>query len=287
MPSGISATGLAYLDNPRRLGIGNSKTFALDASMFLRRDGTEAKAITAVMRYFNGNDLDLSEPGVYVFNSWIGQPHNSDKDIGDSVCDFVGDIQWLMPLHEDTYNNRDDYDEASSDNGEARPKAPPILVDRRLPRIFTEYPLYVNFSGLAFNNDKDAGTFDMDIEQYTQISKGGPITVFPMSCWIKDSPRWAKSSSGKPVPYPGKFISASGYLVGVKDLQVAGSPHKRRFKIEVDNVVYLGSAPAANPSTPAASSSAHKRKASTAFDGTPAWVKRHTNSDGPSSSPGF
>ncbi|KAF7328554.1 hypothetical protein MVEN_02543100 [Mycena venus] len=142
------------------------------------------------------------------------------------------------------------------------------------------------FSGLPFNGKKDKGTFDIDVEQYTQLAKGGPITAFPASCSIIDSPRWPNPGS-KPVPYPGKFVSASGYLVGVESREVMGSPYKQRFKMNVDNVVYLGSAPsglANDPSTPATSSAA-KRKAVAAFDGTPPWVKRHNNGAGPSSSP--
>ncbi|KAF8156408.1 hypothetical protein K438DRAFT_2075638 [Mycena galopus ATCC 62051] len=125
----------------------------------------------------------------------------------------------------------------------------------------TEYRAYVGFSGLAFNSDKPAGKFDIDCEQYTQIAKGGPITVFPASCLVINSPRW--KDDAKPVPFPNKFISASGFLVGVEDRTVSGSPHRRRFVIHVDNVIFLGSNAAAAPSTPSSRSSVpsgNKRK---------------------------
>jgi hypothetical protein len=89
---------------------------------------------------------------------------------------------------------------------------------------------------------------DIDCEQYTQIAKGGPTTVFPMSCWIVDSPHW--KTDAKPVPYGNRFISASGFLVGVEDCTVSGSAHKQRFIIDVDNVIYLGAPTTTAPATP-------------------------------------
>jgi hypothetical protein len=173
----------------------------------------------------------------------------------------------------------------------------------RFPHIETEYPPYVVVSGLPFNIQKPSATFDIDIEQYTQLAKGSSqMTMFPASCTIIDSPRWSKVP--KPVPFPEKYITASRYLAGVEDSEVQGSPHARRFKINLDNVIWLGNSPAAAPSTPGKTlsllfsglllilffvvASSSKRKE---FDSTPSWVKaknkakRTIEGDAPSSSP--
>ncbi|KAJ7346921.1 hypothetical protein DFH08DRAFT_869795 [Mycena albidolilacea] len=289
MPSGVSLTGMAYMTNPYRQG--GSKTWQFDATFFLSRKTEEAdgkeitEATSARLRYFNANDLAFGPVGLYVVHAWVGQtdPGYSLGDADTSEYDFVGDIQWLMPLHENIIveDGDGDTDIASSDNGEPKAKESQGMMPR-MPKVDTEYRAYINFCGLPFNNNKKAGKFDIDCEQYTQIAKGGPTTVFPMSCWIVDSPRW--KTDAKPVPFGNRFISASGFLVGVEDRTVSGSAHKRRFIIDVDNVIYLGAPPTTAPATPVSSSSAGQRKRPQQdFDGTPDWVKRHKNkSSGPS-----
>ncbi|KAJ7037145.1 hypothetical protein C8F04DRAFT_1332779 [Mycena alexandri] len=278
MPSGVSLTSLAYLTNPRQ--VGKSKVWFFDANMFLRREAGEEGERTVgtcgALRYFNSSDLEFDDEGVYVIHAWVCPIglSNLSYDVGENankdLYDFVGDIQWLIPLHKQVL-------------GEEAGEEPTI----RLPKINMEYSPYVVLSGLPFNIDKPAAKFDIDIEQYTQTAKGGPMTVFPASCHIVDSPRWGKGT--KPVPFPDKYVTASGYLTGVEDVNVPGSAHNRRFNVDVDNVIWLGNAPSATPATPAASSSsAGKRKQ--VFDSTPSWVKAKTqrtkaNADAPSSSP--
>jgi hypothetical protein len=123
---------------------------------------------------------------------------------------------------------------STSDNDNNKPLEPEV----RIPKINTEYLPYVVFSGLPFNGNKDKGTFDIDIGQYTQLSKGNLLTVLPASCLVIDSPpHW---SSNIPVPYPENFVSASGHVVVTENKQVNGSPYENRFKIMADNVVHLG-----------------------------------------------
>ncbi|KAJ7656351.1 hypothetical protein DFH06DRAFT_1328643 [Mycena polygramma] len=266
MPSGVSLTGLAYVTNARQ--IGKSKVWFLDANFFLYRERDEKGeekpvGICGALRYFNSPDFELAGMGLYFIHAWVGLPHSSydlgNKESNDNrdIYEFVGDIQWMVPLHERVL-------------GDAADDGPTV----RLPRIDTEFPPYVMLSGLPFNIDKNAASFDMDIEQYTQISKGHQITMFPASCTIMNSPRWANTA--KPVPFPEKYIHASGYLRAMEEKAVAGSSHSPRFKVDVDNVIWLGGTA---PST--------KRKD---FDSTPSWVKskaRRTTDDGdaPSSSP--
>jgi hypothetical protein len=147
---------------------------------------------------------------------------------------FCNLFSQLMPLHEeeDTGEGGDSASIQSSRDGE---DPEPTEAKLRMPKIKTDYRAYVNFCGLPFNGNKAAGKFDIDCEQYTQIAKGGPTTVFPVSCWIINSPRW--SPDKKPVPFSNRFISASGFLVGVEKREVPGSPHTWCFIVDVDNVV--------------------------------------------------
>ncbi|KAJ7184078.1 hypothetical protein C8R46DRAFT_1026090 [Mycena filopes] len=274
MPSGVSLTALAYLTNPRQ--VGKSKVWYFDASMFLRRDGEDAVGTSGALRYFNDANHEFGPLGVYVIHAWVGLSNSaynvgaSDKDTEEEY-EFVGDIQWLIPLHEQIA-------------GEEPGEEPTI----HMPKINMEYVPYAVLSGLPFNINKDDAKFDIDIEQYTQTAKGGPITVFPASCSIVDSPRWGKG--GKPVPFPDKYVTTSGTLTGVKDVSAPGSAHKRRFIIDIDNVIWLGNAPSSTtPATPAASSSSTGKRKQTFDAGTPSWVKakasKHRNGDAPSSSP--
>ncbi|KAJ6629524.1 hypothetical protein B0H10DRAFT_2208903 [Mycena sp. CBHHK59/15] len=271
MPSGVSLTGMAFLDNPRQQG--KSKMWFFNANMFLSRDGDNTTGISGCLRYFNVSNLQFSPAGLYIVHAWVGQMNqayglgaNADKD----SYDFVGDIQWLIPLHEEL---KADAQSPDADDGELSELA------LRMPKINTKYCPYVTFSSVAFITHKPVGKFDLDAEQYTLIAKGGPTTMFPVSGWIIDSPHWANTT--KPVPFPKKFVTAPGHLVAVENLEVPGSAYKRRFKVHVDNVIYLGSEKAAGsgPLMPAP----NKRKQT--FDATP-WVKHHKNPSGvPSSSP--
>ncbi|KAJ7719706.1 hypothetical protein B0H16DRAFT_1739194 [Mycena metata] len=181
MPSANSLTAIAFLNNPRQ--VNRSKVWFFDVNLYLSGTGEDAESICGACRCFNDKDLpfDNENAGVYLIHAWVGLP-NDVCDLGANATgeyDLVGDIQWLILLHEHTY-------------GENADDAPTV----RLPKIDLEYRPYLSLSGLPFNIDKPQAKFDMDIEQYTQISKGGPVTVFPASCSIIDSPRWAKPALG-------------------------------------------------------------------------------------------
>ncbi|KAJ7906761.1 hypothetical protein B0H13DRAFT_2505060 [Mycena leptocephala] len=75
---------------------------------------------------------------------------------------FVGDIIWFIPLHETV-----DSIASMPDNDNGKPLEPEVQI----PKINTEYLPYLIFSGLPFNGNKDKGMFDIDIGQYTQLSK--------------------------------------------------------------------------------------------------------------------
>jgi hypothetical protein len=112
MPSGVSLTALAYLDNPRQ--VGRSKVWFFDANMFLSRDGDKTKGICGAVRYFNGSDLPFGDLGLYVIHAFVSSimlvlwllsnifqvdlPHDS-YDFGSNankeLYEFVGDIQWV------------------------------------------------------------------------------------------------------------------------------------------------------------------------------------------------
>ncbi|KAJ7841431.1 hypothetical protein B0H13DRAFT_1910297 [Mycena leptocephala] len=104
-------------------------------------------------------------------------------------------------------------DDAAS--GQLSKAKEPLTPTLRMPRIETE-------SGVTFNSDKPTARFDMDVEQYTQFAKG---KVVPVSCSTVDSPRW-KDVTRKPVPFPGKYVSISGHLIGVEEGAVSRSPYK-------------------------------------------------------------
>ncbi|KAJ7184070.1 hypothetical protein C8R46DRAFT_1026084 [Mycena filopes] len=138
-----------------------------------------------------------------------------------------------------------------------------------MPKINMEYVPYAVLSGLPFNINKDDAKFDIDIEQYTQTAKGGPYYSLPSLLQHRRLP--ALGQGRQTCPFPRQDVSAPG------------SAHKRRFIIDIDNVIWLGNAPSSTtPATPG------KRKQT--FDaGTPSWVKakapKHRNGDAPSSSP--
>ncbi|KAJ6632037.1 hypothetical protein B0H10DRAFT_2206447 [Mycena sp. CBHHK59/15] len=216
MPSGVSLTGMALLDNPRQQG--KSKTWFFDANMFLSWDGNNTTGISGCLHYFNVNDLQFRPAGLYIVHAWVGQmnqAYNLGANVDKDSYDFVGDIQWLIPLHEEL---EADAQSSDADGGEL---SEPALC---MPKINTEYRPYVTFSSVAFNTNKPVGKFDLDAEQDTLIAKGGPTTVFPVSSWIIDSPRWANTA--KPVPFPEKFVTAAGHLVAVENLEVPGSAYK-------------------------------------------------------------
>ena len=80
-------------------------------------------------------------------------------------------------------------------------------------------------------------------------------SAFPVVGYIPDSPRYKNK---KPVPWVKKFVSFGGYLTGISS-SLDGETLTERFRIEVDNIAFLGSYTplAATPAT-AGSSSAGK-----------------------------
>ncbi|KAJ7886743.1 hypothetical protein B0H13DRAFT_1889141 [Mycena leptocephala] len=148
----------------------------------------------------------------------VGAVGPGQLSVGQQACrqNECNDYGFLIPLHKTVYPEVD-LIASTSDNDNNKPLEPEVRIPKSI---------------------QNKGTFDIDIGQYTRLSKGDPLTVLPASCLIIDSPpHWP---SNKPVPYPGKFDSASGHVVAMENKQVNGSPYENRFKIMADNVVHLG-----------------------------------------------
>lgn len=102
---------------------------------------------------------------------------------------------------------------------------------------------FIHVSGVAMNCQKSAGTFDLDPEQYISclrdLKSSNPVSstkgVMPISCTIPDSPKYKKN---KPTPWNKRYVSVSGFLTDV--IFKANSEDVERFKVEVDNIVFLG-----------------------------------------------
>lgn len=103
--------------------------------------------------------------------------HSSDS----SIYDFIGDIQWLIPLQQ----------RYSKEDGECALTAFPADPEQWA---------YIHISGVAMNVQRSEAKFDLDIEQYVSCMKDAlksassqitkPIKpIAPISCTIPDSPK--------------------------------------------------------------------------------------------------
>ncbi|KAJ7616893.1 hypothetical protein B0H17DRAFT_1220137 [Mycena rosella] len=297
-PSSAMMSGFVFVSNPRQLNK-PSKVWVLDGEIYLGLDDKgEEHGLTLLLRYFNKEGYHFGEIGLYVLRGVIGQMR-SHYDLGGSEFNrsdysFVVDVQEMIPLHQtdfatsdaDSVNSNTD----NADSAESDPKEPVAVIT--LPAINASVPPYFTLCGLPFNQIDAKATFDMDPQQYNQL--GRDHSCFPVSCWIADSPRYKDS---KPNPFPGKYAQISGHLKGVAEYPgIKGSAYQTRFKMDVDNVTFLGYAPkGSTSSTPASSltsqsqTPAAKRPAGSQA-GTPSWLsKKKKGNDGnaaPSSSPG-
>jgi hypothetical protein len=170
----------------------------------------------------------------------------------------------LIPLHE-VHEEQGEAD--TKEDGEAEESGESKIRTIRLPQINTNFPPYLTICGIAFNTDKPKATFDIDAQQYTQFTSG--YAALPVSCTIMNSPRWTHNDR-KPTPFPNKYVKVTGFLTG-RDIfhTIKSSPHKKRFTIDVDDVVFMGSATttgktatstgatSSDPSTPGVSYTLH------------------------------
>ncbi|KAJ6528582.1 hypothetical protein B0H19DRAFT_1274798 [Mycena capillaripes] len=122
----------------------------------------------------------------------------------------------------------------------------------------------------ALKPNKVEATFDLDAHQYSQFANN--YGNFLLSCTIMTSGHWPTNEK-KPTPYHDKYVQDT-----------------KRFKMNVNNVTFLGNPPKSNapkapvPSTPVPSSS--QARTIDHFAGTSSWMKKrklNDGSDGPSS----
>ncbi|KAF9536723.1 hypothetical protein CPC08DRAFT_811136, partial [Agrocybe pediades] len=151
--------------------------------------------------------------------------------------DFVGDIQWILPLTDPSLSIEDSM---QGDDGSV------FSID-------PSHKAYIHVSGLALNCNKDKSMFELDIEHYissmkdikSSSSSKSSKPRAPITCYIPDSPRYKVA---KPMPYNKCYVSVSGFLTDV--LYVTGTTDLvNRFFIEVDNIVFLGQHSSASAST--------------------------------------
>lgn len=107
------------------------------------------------------------------------------------------------------------------------------------------------------NVQRSEAKFDLDIEQYVSCMKNAlksassqitkPIKpIAPISCTIPDSPKY---KGGKPIPFNKRYVTVSGFLSDIMFKEdISTGREVERFKIEVDNMVFLGQyVPTATP----------------------------------------
>ncbi|KAJ7919817.1 hypothetical protein B0H13DRAFT_2428228 [Mycena leptocephala] len=98
----------------------------------------------------------------------VGADGPGQLSVGQQACrqNERNDYDFLIPLHETVYPEVDSI-ASTPDNDNGKPLEPEV----RIPKINTEYLPYAVFFGLPFNGNKDKGMFDINIGQYTQLSK--------------------------------------------------------------------------------------------------------------------
>ncbi|KAF8147177.1 hypothetical protein K438DRAFT_1780262 [Mycena galopus ATCC 62051] len=148
---------------------------------------------------------------------------------------------------------------------------------------------YMHISGAVIKSDTATASFHLDVQQYTgsrgsdeELCRCHAPSIFPVLGVI---PSFSRFKSGKPVPYVNRLVMFGGFLTGISE-DLGHSGLKKRFRIEVDNIAFLGntSAPPATPepSTVMASSSGGK-------GGRPSFgsfrKRQRTDEDAPTSSP--
>jgi len=241
-----SITALCILGNARQ--IGRSKSVMFDAQIYV--GSAENEAILGALRYFNGDDTVFPDEGMYMVYATVAHTDPAVEIYPSELykkADYslMGDITWLLLL--------------GPTQGPGSELTASINPCRRA---------YVHVTGPAYQANTEAATFQVDAEQYIatvkdandQRPKANAIKpIFPTFCFIPDGPRWKNRK--KPVPYNKRFVFVSGYLAGITS-SLEKNVIQERFKIEVDNVAFLGThVPPAEPSTPAVDGSSEQTPA--------------------------
>ncbi|KAJ7842111.1 hypothetical protein B0H14DRAFT_3692817 [Mycena olivaceomarginata] len=144
------------------------------------------------------------------------------------------------------------------------------------------------------SDDQKAATFTAAPEQYTSIAadakraaeENGRLaarSVFPLSAYIEDSPRF--KSGIKPTPYAKRYCGFSGFLTGISGA-LEGEKMVDMFRIAVDTIAFMGAVVSSvpRPNTDSKMKASRTWSYSTPVTGN---KRRRPNSGdaGPSSSP--
>ncbi|KAK7029143.1 hypothetical protein R3P38DRAFT_3516144 [Favolaschia claudopus] len=227
--SGAVLDAIVYLSRSRAFKSDSPKAVLLDANIFFgayvtetvedeetgeKREVKTPAGMVACLRFFNDKDIHFDEQQAGLFSIRAQVCQMDDKfTVGESFdssdYSMVGDIEECIPLHE-----------VIAQTG------PAGGFTIRNPNINVNFPARLTICGPATNINKDDGTFEVDASQYTQFSRSQ--LPFPVSCACPTSPRWP-TPAPKPLPYPDKYLQATGWLIGFEEYPVSPSKHKERL----------------------------------------------------------
>ncbi|KAJ7239659.1 hypothetical protein C8J57DRAFT_1001144, partial [Mycena rebaudengoi] len=219
---------IAILTNPRKLPSLNKTTF-YDAYVYI--GPTEDDMPLGCVRHFNSGDMPVDfEAG----------PHSCII----MVCDI------LFTLHITYYA----FSQVAKSHADIEFVGEPAqqyafvgdLKDFAAVDITSPRRAYMHVSGAVTKSDKGAGTFELEVEQYTAAyadlakekkDKVTPPSILPVTGFFQDSPRYRR---GKPVPWVNRLVMFGGYLTGIAEDLDGDGVLKQRFVIDADNIAFLG-----------------------------------------------
>ncbi|KAJ7246064.1 hypothetical protein C8J57DRAFT_1241848 [Mycena rebaudengoi] len=205
---------IAILTNPRKLPSLNKTTF-YDAYVYI--GPTEDDMLLGCVRHFNSGDTPVDfEAGPHSCIIMVAKSHADIEFVGEPANQyaFVGDLKDFA------------------------------AVDITSPRR-----AYMHVSSAVTKSDKGAGTFELEVKQYTAAyadlakekkDKAAPPSILPVTGFFQDSPRYKR---GKPVPWVNRLVMFGGYLTGIAEDLDGDGVLKQRFVIDADNIAFLGTMP--------------------------------------------
>jgi hypothetical protein len=120
-----------------------------------------------------------------------------------------------------------------------------IIVSQLIPTTLTDarQVAFINVSGKAFNSNKTIGSFEINASQYTSHYKTNKtLSVFPVRALFNT----AKYKLKKPAPSDNSYVSVEGFLA---EIETDSNQRPLRFLVSVDNINFLGKAPASSSLT--------------------------------------
>ncbi|KAK7006874.1 hypothetical protein R3P38DRAFT_3600787 [Favolaschia claudopus] len=153
MPSSVSISSLAALENPR--AIPSTKFILFDAQIYL---GSSEPAFVGSLRYFNEDNLEFEKVACYV--TYVIVFYFFSDKLAPVDYHAFGDIIYLVSL-------------GFPEN------------------INPKHHAIVHICGSPSAVDKDNSTFDLTAEQYLSANKAYD-NRFPVHCVFPDTARWKK-----------------------------------------------------------------------------------------------